>query len=48
METTRWYNVTSDKNDGVMNYKVKVKVKFTLEQTTKAQRESGSMDLLFL
>jgi len=32
----------------VMNVKVKVKVKFTLEQATKAQRRSRGIALLFL
>ena len=31
-----------------MPYVVKVKVKFTLEQATKAQRESRGIALLFL
>jgi hypothetical protein len=31
-----------------MKVKVKVKVKFTLEQATKAQRRNGGIALLFL
>jgi len=31
-----------------LHYKVKVKVKLTFEQATKAQRESESVPLLFL
>jgi hypothetical protein len=31
-----------------VNVNVKVKVKFNLEQATKVQRGSGSMDILFL
>jgi len=32
----------------ILNIKVKVKVKFTLEQTSKAQRGSRDIALLFL
>jgi hypothetical protein len=32
----------------IANRRVKVKVKVTLEQTTRAQRESKYIDLLFL
>ena len=48
MEAARWYKVISDKNDGVMNYKVKVKVKFILDEAKKAQRGSIGIALLII
>jgi len=47
---TRWAGVAACRDDKLIIPigKVKVKVRFTLEQATKAQRVSRSIALLFL